>query len=180
MWTDLSSNNIRFENQKGVKVKKLRTDGGGEFLSNQFNEWLDSKGILRSITPANTPQRNGVAERLNRTLLDKARSMILSGNLDKSFWGEAISTANFLKNRSPTKSKLKTPEEIYSGFKPKASYLQIFGSKCEYTVSQKQLKLNDRTRSAIFVGYVPEDSLYRLWDIQHKRIVSARVTDVLF
>ena len=57
--------------QKSVKVKKLRTDNGGEFISDSFKKWIEEKGIMASYTPVNTPQRNGVAERMNRTLLDR-------------------------------------------------------------------------------------------------------------
>ncbi len=61
-----------------------------------------------------TPEQNGVAERLNRTLVESARSMLLDANLSKSYWAEAISTAVYIRNRCPTKAVLRmTPFEAW-------------------------------------------------------------------
>ena len=125
---------MEIKTQHGVRVKRFRSDGGGEFVSNEFSTFLERKGIYRSQTPPHTPHRNGVAERLNRTLLDKARSMLIARNLDKQFWGEAINTANFLKNRSLTKSINMTPEQAYTGDIPRGQYLRIFGQPSEEKV----------------------------------------------
>ena len=64
------------ENQCGKKIKALRSDRGGEYLSHEFINHLKSCGIVPQLTPPGTPQRNGVSERRNRTLLDMVRSMM--------------------------------------------------------------------------------------------------------
>ena len=64
------------ENQRGKKIKFLRSDRGGEYLSHEFDEHLKECGIVPQLTPPRTPQRNGVSERPNRTLLDMVRSMM--------------------------------------------------------------------------------------------------------
>ena len=64
------------ENQLDKKIKVLRTDRGREYLSNQFKELCNEKGIERQLTIPYTPQQNGVAERRNRTLLEIVRSMM--------------------------------------------------------------------------------------------------------
>ena len=73
------------ENQVGKKIKVLRTDNGLEFCSKEFDNFCKKEGILRHHTVPYTPQQNGVAERLNRTLLEKARCMLINANLPKSF-----------------------------------------------------------------------------------------------
>ena len=74
------------------------------------------------------PQQNSVTERLNQTLVEMARSMLLDSKLPKKFWGEAISTAVYLKNRTPVKALNKTPFEVWHGKKPKVNHLRVFGS----------------------------------------------------
>ena len=69
----------------------------------QFEKYLKDEGIRHELTVPKTPQQNGVAEHLNRMLVEMARSMLLDSKLPKKFWGEAISTAVYLKNRSPVK-----------------------------------------------------------------------------
>lgn len=88
------------ENQVGRKLKGLSTDNGMEFCSGEFNEFCSNLGILRHKTIKLTPQQNGVAERMNRTLLNKVRCLLASSGLGTSFWGEALSTTCFLISRS--------------------------------------------------------------------------------
>ena len=83
------------ENQRGKKIKFLRSDRGGEYLSYEFDEHLKSCGIVPQLTPPGTPQRNGVSERRNRTLLDMVRSMMSFTDLPLLFWGYALETAAF-------------------------------------------------------------------------------------
>ena len=89
------------ENQTSKQVKALRTDNGLEFCNSEFDEFCKTHGILRHRTVKHTPQQNGIAERMNRTLLDKVRCMLVSSGLPKLFWGEAVMTASHLVNFSP-------------------------------------------------------------------------------
>ena len=69
------------ENRHEKSLKALRTNRGREYLSNQFKDLCEEKGIRRQLTISNTSQQNGVAERRNRTLLDMVRSMMAQANL---------------------------------------------------------------------------------------------------
>lgn len=89
------------ENQKGCKIKCLQSDNGGEYISNEFNDFLEQCVIKRRLTIANTLQQNGIAERINRTYLDIARCMLIESRLPEKFWAEAISTAYYIRNRCP-------------------------------------------------------------------------------
>ncbi len=100
------------ENFTGLKVKTLRTDNGGEYVSNDFSRYCANKGIVHQYSNPYTPEQNGVSEILNRTLLESAKSMIFHSNMPLNFWAEAVNTAVHLHNRSPTISlNIKTPYE---------------------------------------------------------------------
>ena len=87
------------ENYRNKKIKFLWSDRGGEYLSYDFALHLKQHGIVSQLTPPGTPQRNGVSERCNRTLLDMVRSMMSLTDLPLSFWGYALETATFTLNR---------------------------------------------------------------------------------
>ncbi|KAJ9566883.1 hypothetical protein OSB04_002849, partial [Centaurea solstitialis] len=101
------------QNQLGRKIKFLRSDRGGEYLSDEFDNHLMECGIVSQLTPPYTPQMNGVSERRNRTLLDMVRSMMCHSTLPMSFWGHALETAAHILNIAPTKSVEKTPYELW-------------------------------------------------------------------
>ena len=116
------------ENQTDKRVKTLRTDNRLEFCNKDFDEYCNSQGITRHKTIKNTPQQNRVAERMNRTLLEKVRCLMFTTDIPKTFWGEALSTATYLINRSPsTVLNLKCPEEKWLGRKMKLNHLRVFG-----------------------------------------------------
>jgi hypothetical protein len=88
--------------QNDVQVKKLHTDRGGEYLSNECSDHLAKAGTVRQLTVHDTPEYNGVSERLNRTLLVKMRAMLHDSGLPKFLWGEAAHHAVYLKNQTWT------------------------------------------------------------------------------
>lgn len=89
------------ERQTGMTVKTLRTYNGLEFCNENMNQFFEFNCIRRHKTVPYTPQQNGIAERINRTLLERIRSMITPTGLSKRLWGEAVMTATHLINRSP-------------------------------------------------------------------------------
>jgi transposase InsO family protein len=143
------------ERQCGNHLKILRTDGGGEYNSNDFKLFCEEKGIIHEVTAPYTPQHNGLAERRNRTLLNMARCMLKSKELPKKLWGEAVNTAAYVLNMCPTKRlKDSTPEELWTGHKPSVKHLRIFGSLCfRHIPDEKRKKLDDKSEQLILVGY---------------------------
>ncbi len=81
------------ENESNLKIKFLRLDNGGEFISNEFKNYYSEQGIKRQFSAARTPQQNGVAKRKNRTVLDMARTMLNEVEITDRFWPQAIHTA---------------------------------------------------------------------------------------
>ncbi|GJT47694.1 retrotransposon protein, putative, ty1-copia subclass, partial [Tanacetum coccineum] len=132
------------ELQLGKKIKALRSDRGGEYLSQEFKDYLGKNGIVQHLTSPYTPQQNGVSERRNRTLLDMVRSMFNRTTLPLSFWDYALESAVRILNMVPTKKVDKTPYEIWHGKVPNFSYLKVWG--CEaYMKRDSADKLQQRS-----------------------------------
>ncbi|GKC32579.1 retrovirus-related pol polyprotein from transposon TNT 1-94, partial [Tanacetum coccineum] len=110
---------ILVEKQTRKVVKVLRTDHGGEFTSNEFHAFYDEHGINKQLTAPYTPERNGVAERKNRMVVEMARSMLKQKGMPDSFWAEGVAAAVHILNISPTKAVWdQTPYEAWNGNKP--------------------------------------------------------------
>ena len=99
------------ENQTGRRIKKLRTDNGTEYTNKSFQDLLKKEGIQHQKSNVDTPQQNGLAERDNGSIVEKARYMLLDAELPKSFWAEAVYYSVYILNRSPSQATGKTPEE---------------------------------------------------------------------
>ena len=164
------------ERQTDRKVKTLRTDNGGEYTSSEFTSYLTSEGIRHEVTIPHTPQQNGISERLNRTLVECVRTMLADSKLPHRFWAEALSTATYLRNRSPTKVlESITPFEAWYGRKPDVSDLRIFGcSAYAHVAKVERRKLDKKTRKCILLGYGERQKGYRLYDIARGKVIYSR------
>ena len=171
---------VMVEKASGHNLKILRTDNGGEFTSNKFEEYLKSEGIRHESTIPKTPEQNGVAERLNRTLLETVRSMLIDSKLPHKFWAEALSTATYLRNRSPAKViEGMTPYEAWTKEKPQAEHLRVFGCDAySHVPKDERQKLDSKARKCIFLGYGKKTKGYRLYDPSRNKVIFSR--DVKF
>ena len=142
------------ENSSGRKLKVLRSDNGGEYTAKQFQDYLNAEGVRHELTVPKTRQQNGVAERLNRTLMEMVRTMLVESKLDQRFWGEAISTAVYLKNRSPTKAVVgMTPFEALYGKKPNVKHFRAFGCASNPLIMKdERKKLDPVAKRCVLVG----------------------------
>ncbi|UYV76882.1 K02A2.6-like, partial [Cordylochernes scorpioides] len=159
-----------------VKVSKLRCDNGGEYANTQVKEWCKMKGIILDFTIPYTPQLNGKAERLNRTLIKKTRALLLDSKLNKEMWGEATRVAAYLINRSPSNTVQTTPAQMWFGRKSNLSNVKLFGSEVYVKKLGNLKKLDSKSEKYLLIGY--SGNGYRLWDMQKRRIIIAR--DVVF
>lgn len=170
------------ENQTQEKVATLRTDRGGEYMSDTFHAFLASKGIAHQCTVPYTPQQNGKAERFNRTVMEMARCMLKGKGLPNKFWMEALQCSNYVLNRCPKKALQKygrTPFEMWTGRKPSVKGFKVFGCLSYALVPQHQRgKLDDKAVRCIFVGYSSESKGYRLYHPGTQKILTSR--DVTF
>ncbi|WZZ65001.1 hypothetical protein YC2023_076371 [Brassica napus] len=161
------------QNQLDKKIKALRSDRGGEYLSQAFNDHLRECGIVSQLTPPGTPQWNGVSERRNQTLLDMVRSMMSHADLPPSFWGYALETSAFTLNRCPSKSVEKTPYEMWTGKVPNLSFLKIWGSDV-YVKRMFTDKLGPKSDKCLFVGYPKETKGYYFYNSTENNVFVAR------
>jgi transposase InsO family protein len=91
---------VLIERQYGYIPKRVRIDQGREYLTNKFRTWCADQGIIIETTAPYSPLQNGVAERMNRTLTELARAMIIARNIPKSIWPEAVNHGTYIHNRS--------------------------------------------------------------------------------
>jgi len=148
----------------GTRMSKLRCDNGDEYTSKAFREFCEGKGIQIQYTSPYTPQQNGHADRLNRTICEKGRSLLIESNLTKEMWNKAIQT--YLLNRSYTTA-------LRNGSKPDISNLRVFGCKA-YLLKPYHTRNTFDEKSELFtlIGYNTHG--YRLWDPKNKIIINGR------
>eukprot|EP00253_Pinus_taeda_P023081 PITA_23081 len=142
------------EIETGKKLKCLRSDNGGEYCSKEFDRYCSEHGIRREKTVPRTPQENGVSERMNRTIMERAREP--SSSLDGG-----------------------VPEEAWTGKKVNYSFLKPFG--CEAFIhidKENRTKLEAKSKKCTFIGYGVNDFGYRLYDYENHKINRSR--DVIF
>ena len=154
----------RWETQTGNRLKAVRTDRGTEYVNKGLTTYFQCSGITHSTTAPYMPEQNGVAERFNRTLMEKVRPTVFDAKLDFSYWAQATITATYAKNRSPSSHHpSQTPWELFYGSKPDISGMRVFGAKA-YVHVPKQLrqKLDPVSQTGIFVGYELHSKAYRL------------------
>ena len=170
---------IMLENQTGKKLRAVRTDNGKEYVNQQLEHYFKSKGVIPQTTNPYTPEQNGAAERLNRTLMEKVRAMLITTKLPESLWAEAAVTANYVRNRSPTSTRDKTPWELFYGSAPDLSAIRAFGTRAYVHITKKRRnKLQPVSQRGIMVGYPAHTKGYRILLDDNKKIIIAR--DVVF
>jgi hypothetical protein len=156
--------------QYGVVIKRFRSDRGGEFTSNQFTKYLQEQGTERRLTTHDTPEHNGVAEALNRRLLERVRAMLHAAQLPKNLWAEAIQHAVWLKNRTSTKALgNSTPYEQLTGNKPNLANIPEWGQHT-WVHNATGSKLDSRAFEAHWVGHdIDSPHAHRIyWANKHK------------
>ncbi|GJX81498.1 retrovirus-related pol polyprotein from transposon TNT 1-94 [Tanacetum coccineum] len=166
-----------FSRRVWVYTLKTKDEVLGVFI--KWKKMMETQTcIFRNFTVRYTPQQNGVAERMNQTLLEKVRCMLFNAGLGKEFWAEAVMYACHLVNHLPsTAIDGKTPFEKWYG-KPATDYdsLHVFGSAAYYHV--KESKLDPRAKKALFMGITSGIKGYRLWCPETKKTIFSR--DVTF
>lgn len=154
------------ELESGHKIKILHTDNGGEYMSNAFQEYLTDCGIHHSLTIPHTPQMNGIAERVNRTIVEGIITVLSASGLPNDMWGEAAYYVTAVKNLSPHAGiDNDVPARVWSDRMPSVMPLKPFGCKAfarEPKPSRK--KLDPKAKQLIFVGFDLNAKAWRLWD----------------
>ncbi|GKE42917.1 retrovirus-related pol polyprotein from transposon TNT 1-94, partial [Tanacetum coccineum] len=168
------------ENETNLRVKCLKSDNSGEYSSREFIEYCTKNEIRMLKTVLETPQQNGVAERMNRTLNERAKSMRLHAGFPKMFWEDSVTTVAYLINRGPSVPLgFRIPKEEWQGKEVSLAHLRVFG--CDSYVEVKDVardKLDAKSVKCTFIGYGSDEMGYRFWDSKSHKVVRSR--DVSF
>ena len=115
----------------------------------------EQHGIKRHFTIRKTPQQNGVAEKMNRTIIERARCLRLNAGLEKKFWAEVVNMVCYLINRSPIAAlDGKVVKEVWTGSPVDYSGLRVFGCPVYVHIpNEKRSKLDAKCRQCIFIGH---------------------------
>ena len=154
-------------NQCGCTIGTLRSDNGGEYLSEEFNVYLQSKEINHELLAPYSPAQNGVAERFNRTLMESASSMMAQAGLSEHYWAEAVATATYLRNR------LFEKQNTLFDRKSDLSHVRVFGCMCYAYIPEvnKRGKLSNKAEKLRFIGYSLQTKRYCLFDERTSKIL---------
>ncbi|KAJ9552680.1 hypothetical protein OSB04_016725 [Centaurea solstitialis] len=137
------------ERQTGKKLKCIRTDNGGEYIG-PFDAYCREHGIRHQKSPPKTPQLNGSAERMNRTLVERVRCLLSDAKLPKSFWEEALNTA-----------------------------VHVFGCKAFVHIPKdERSRLDVKTKQCLFLGYGQDEFGYKLYDPVQEKLEDQTLNDV--
>ena len=143
-----------------------------------MEDHLKGSGIIHETTALYSPDQNGVAERANRTIMERVKAIIAEFKLDKRLWMEIAEMVVYLKNCSPTSAVAMTPYELWHGTRPNLSHLKIIGSTAYIHVpKERRTKLDTHSPKGIMIGYGGTNQ-YKVWDLTRDDIVVSR--DMVF
>ncbi|KAI9192328.1 hypothetical protein LWI28_021322 [Acer negundo] len=169
-------NKIQNEMNSNIKsIKQIRSDHEREFENVSFETYCDSVGISHEFSVSRTAQQNGVVERKNRVLQEMARVMLLSNNVLRNLWAEAINMVCYIGNRVFLRPNIRqTCYELWRGRKPNVSYFHTFGSKCYILNYHDHLgKFDAKSDEGIFIDYTLNNRAYRVFNLKTQSVMES-------
>ncbi len=171
------------EKSSGCKVDCLHTDNGGEYTSRAFSDYLTLRGIAHTTTTPHSPQQNGVAERVNRTLVKAVLSMLADSGLPAGLWAKAMRTFTHVKDLAPHRAlRGRTPHQLWHNTPAPVLHLRAFGCRAWAArlaeAAPHRRKLEPKGDPLIFVGYELGRRAYRLYSPSTHKVTISH--DVVF
>ena len=153
------------KNQFEVKIKKVQSNNGTEFKNTNVDTFLDKEGISHEFSATRTPQQNGIVERKNQTLVEKARTMLDEYQMPRHFWAEAVEIACHATNRLYLHKLLgKMAYELIIGNKPQVGYFRVSDSKCYILDKHHRSKFAPKSYEGFLLGYGSTSHAYRVYN----------------
>jgi transposase InsO family protein len=141
-------------NDRNIKIARLHSDNGGEFVGAKFKSYCSGKAILLTTSGPECPEQNGLAERSNRTVVEMARCLRVQSGLGKELWAEACYTAVHILNRVPSRViDGDTPHHRLLGKHARLDHFKAFGCKAYVQVYDRYRKMDDKAWRGIMIGY---------------------------
>ncbi|SGZ16654.1 BQ5605_C020g09052 [Microbotryum silenes-dioicae] len=164
------------ELETGATLKVLRTDNGGEYCSRAFTEFCKARGTRRQYSIPRTPQQNGRAERVNRSIVEGILALLADAHLPKTFWEEAAAYSVYCKNLVQHSALDKaTPNLVWQGGRTTASALHPFGWAAWLTVAPKlHSKLDPKAVRVLFTGYDLASKAFHFYNTTTKKVTLGR------
>ena len=171
----LQSFSAFLKNHTGETIQRLRTDNGTEYVNAATSKWTMEMGIHHETSATYTPEQNGTSKRVNRTIMESARSMMHASGAPSWIWAEAVNCAVYIRNRIPSSSRIKSPFEILNNWKPSVSHIKIFGSKTFVHIPhQKRNKLEPKCFEGALVGFCDTTKGYRVYIPKLEKVIISR------
>nr|GEW33270.1 ribonuclease H-like domain-containing protein [Tanacetum cinerariifolium] len=163
---------FKIQNSITQPLFMLHMDLFGPTFNRVMNEFCKGKGIKREYSVARTPQKNGIAERKNRTLIEEARTMLADSKLPTTFWAEAVNTACYVQNRVlVVKPHFKTPYELFRCRTPTISFMRPFGCHVTILNTLDHLgKFDGKSNEGFFVGYFTNNKSFRVYNTRNRKV----------
>jgi hypothetical protein len=163
--TDTHATEIDFEYIRGDVPLAIRTDNGGEFVTEELRQAVDAHGYIIQTTSPDKSSQNGLAERPHRTLKERVRCLLYTAGLGVEFWPDALIHATWLYNRTYHSAIAMTPHQAFTRRKPTLDNLLTFGCTVTPKMSRDRTSaLDPNSHHGIFLGYLPNNDI-RYWDI---------------
>lgn len=166
------------------KVKKLHFDRGREFLNKAMSAFCDRKSIVQDPTVGYNPEANGIAERLNRTLMEISNAIRIHAGLPPAYWEFATACATYLHNRGPVQGRDITPWEAWYQERPSVKRYRVFGAPAYVHIPDvKRKKLDMKAWKGIFIGYSERNpGIYLIYNTSTCKVHEAKfvIFDELF
>jgi hypothetical protein len=169
------------ETQTGKKIKRVRVDGGGEWMNKLWEKFCGNVGIIVEVMTPHSSSQNGLGERGIRTTVEFGRCLLTDSGFMKSMWPLVFEVSAYLQWFHPKRQAGgKTPWELYHGKKPDISHLRVFGATAYakfVPIKAAGRKLNPRSVKARLVGF-NKTAGYKLWNPATRVFFNSR--DVIF
>ena len=169
------------ENQCQHRLLVIQSDNAKEFVGKKWTKFCQSNGIEHITSQPYAPGMNSYVERVIRTIVNHASTMLWASGVSETFWALACKASAYLLNRSPHSSLDDniTPYESWHGKKPHVGHIRVWGCRAYAAIpKERRTKFDSKSRDCILVGFYDVENLYQLWDIAAKQSIKCR--DVIF
>jgi hypothetical protein len=159
--------------QRGKYPRKMGSDGGGEYIAGELKEMCEKLGIEWEYTEADSPWQNGIAERINRTIVEGSNALLLVSGLGIAFWEDAVEYFIYIKNRTPHATiHMNKPIDLWNRDLGEEEISSVLGVKtfgCEAYMTLRQG--TQRGKRVVYLGKCMNRKSDKFYDMEKEKVV---------